>query len=97
MKEALRLTAPGKLDYESEAVRELKEALKIPEMDHDKWIELPRRYSRSSARFGLPMDTRELMSELQHTTLNANERRNLTVFDFRNDSSSIPWPSRFCP
>lgn len=63
MKEALRLTAPGKLDYESEAVRELKEALKIPEMDHEKWIELPRRYSRSSARFGLPMDTRELTSK----------------------------------
>lgn len=63
MKEALRLTAPGKLEYESEAVRELKEALKIPEIDHEKWIELPRRFSRSSARFGLPMDTRELASE----------------------------------
>lgn len=62
MKEALRLTAPGKLDFESEAVRELKETLKIPEIDHEKWIELPRRYSRSSARFGLPMDTRELAS-----------------------------------
>uniref|UniRef100_A0A336LZR8 CSON012860 protein n=1 Tax=Culicoides sonorensis TaxID=179676 RepID=A0A336LZR8_CULSO len=58
MKEALRLTAPGKI--ESEAVKELREQLQLPEVDHEKWMELPRKYTRASARFGLPMDTREL-------------------------------------
>lgn len=63
MKEALRLTAPSKLNFESDAVRELKEQLQLPEIDHEKWMELPRKYTRASARFGLPMDTRELSSE----------------------------------
>lgn len=61
MKEALRLTAPGKI--ESEAVKELREQLQLPEVDHEKWMDLPRKYTRASARFGLPMDTRELSSE----------------------------------
>ncbi|XP_063708383.1 uncharacterized protein LOC134837009 [Culicoides brevitarsis] len=66
MKEALRLTAPGKM--ESEAVKELREQLQLPEMDHEKWMELPRKYTRASARFTLPMDTRELsrMTPLQY-------------------------------
>lgn len=59
LKEAYRTLSPNKLNYESEAVRNLKKTLQIPEVDHEKWIKLPRRYSRADNRFELPIDSRE--------------------------------------
>lgn len=59
LKEAYRTLSPNKLNYESEAVRNLKKTLQIPEVDHEKWIKLPRKYSRADNRFELPIDSRE--------------------------------------
>ncbi|CAO1420860.1 unnamed protein product [Diamesa serratosioi] len=59
LQEVLRTISPDKLGVDSDAVREIKESLNLPEMDHEKWMHLPRRYMRSSARFELPMDTKE--------------------------------------
>ncbi|XP_029731485.2 uncharacterized protein LOC109622295 [Aedes albopictus] len=60
MQEAFRTATLDKLNYQTRAVRQLEETMDIRDIDHDKWIELPRKYSRSSARFELPMDTRTL-------------------------------------
>lgn len=59
LKEAYRTLPPNKINYESEAVRNLKETLQIPVVDHEKWIKLPRKYSRADNRFELPIDSRE--------------------------------------
>lgn len=63
LQEVLRTISPDKLGVDSDAVRVMKESLKLPEMDHEKWMHLPRRYMRSSARFELPMDTKEFGSK----------------------------------
>ncbi|XP_039444834.1 uncharacterized protein LOC120424717 [Culex pipiens pallens] len=60
MREAFRTATTDKLDFQSRAVKQLEETLDIHDIDHEKWIDLPRKYSRSSARFELPMDTRTL-------------------------------------
>lgn len=65
LQEALRTISPEKLGVESEAVRLIREELNLPEIDHQKWMYLPRKYSRSSARFELPMENRELGSKFR--------------------------------
>lgn len=60
MQEALRTISPDKLGLDSEAVREMKDSLNLTETDHEKWQNLPRKFSRSSARFELPIDIREI-------------------------------------
>jgi hypothetical protein len=42
----------------------MKNQLNLQETDHEKWQNLPRKFSRSSARFELPIDIRE-MSKLR--------------------------------
>lgn len=69
MQEAFRTATLDKLNYQTRAVRQLEETLDIRDIDHDKWIELPRKYSRSSARFELPMDTRTLSSSFNISQL----------------------------
>lgn len=49
---------------DSDAVRDMKNSLKLPEMNYEKWMHLPRRYMRSSSRFELPMDTKEFGSKI---------------------------------
>lgn len=63
LQEALKTIPLEKLDSESDAVREVKEALNLPEIDHQKWMDLPRKYTRSSCRFELPIDMKELNSK----------------------------------
>lgn len=46
---------------DSDAVREMKDALNLYEIDHEKWMHLPRKYTRSSTRFELPIDLKELV------------------------------------
>jgi len=49
------------MGVDSEAVSEMKAQLNLPEMDYEKWMHLPRKFSRSSSRFELPMDLKELV------------------------------------
>ncbi|KAG5667622.1 hypothetical protein PVAND_015596 [Polypedilum vanderplanki] len=60
LQEALRTITPDKLGVDSKAVKEMKSFLNLQETDYDKWQNLPRKFSRSSARFELPIDIREM-------------------------------------
>lgn len=58
--EAYRTMPPDKLDHESEALLQYKGAHHIPQEDNEKWLSMPRRYTRNSARFTLPINTYDL-------------------------------------
>jgi hypothetical protein len=61
LQEVLRTISPEKMDQGSDAVRDLKESLNLVETDnYEKWNSVPRKLSRSSSRFELPMDLKEL-------------------------------------
>lgn len=45
---------------EPEAIRAVKKALNLPYIDLDKWLTLPRKYTRMVSRFELPIDSTEL-------------------------------------
>lgn len=58
--EAYRTIPPDKLNHESDALLEFKDAHQIPQENHEKWLSMPRKYTRNSARFTLPIDTYDL-------------------------------------
>lgn len=60
LQEVLRTISPEKMGVDSDAVLEMKDNLQFVDTDYEKWMHLPRKFSRSSARFELPMDLREL-------------------------------------
>lgn len=60
LQEVLRTISPDKLGVDSDAVAEMKETLNMADIDYEKWMHLPRKFSRMSARFELPMDLKEL-------------------------------------
>lgn len=60
LQEVLRTISPDKMGVDSDAVRDMKESLNFVDTDYEKWMHLPRKFSRSSARFELPMDLKEL-------------------------------------
>lgn len=60
LQEVLKTISPEKMGVDSDAVLETKECLQFVETDYEKWMNLPRKFSRSSARFELPMDLKEL-------------------------------------
>ncbi|XP_053658709.1 uncharacterized protein LOC128707778 [Anopheles marshallii] len=61
IREAFRTATMDRLNFQTEAVRTLQRSAKqLSDVDYEKWIDLPRKYSRSSARFELPIDTRKL-------------------------------------
>jgi hypothetical protein len=43
----------------------MKKTLNLPEIDHEKWLNLPRKYKRYATRFELPMDAKEFLSEFK--------------------------------
>lgn len=45
---------------EPESIRGVREALNLPPINHDKWLTLPRKYTRMVSRFELPIDSTEL-------------------------------------
>lgn len=45
---------------EPESIRAVKEAFNLPYIDLDKWLTLPRKYTRMVSRFELPIDSTEL-------------------------------------
>lgn len=61
LKEALS-TVPEGPPYESEALKQIKETVDVQEAEVEKWLILPRKYTRRSARFGLPINTNLLES-----------------------------------
>nr|CAH7753701.1 unnamed protein product [Callosobruchus chinensis] len=70
--EALKTLAKGKQDCQE--LIALQKELKVSPVNVDLWIELPRTFSRSSASFELPMDSRTLdtMTPLQYVKDNVN-------------------------
>lgn len=56
----MRTISLDKLGIESEAVIEMKESLNFAELENEKWQHLPRKFTRASSRFELPIDTREM-------------------------------------
>lgn len=60
LQEAFRTIPPDKIEYESEALRKFKESIDIKEVDNEKWLKMPRKYARNSARFSLPVNTYDL-------------------------------------
>ncbi len=60
LQEAFRTIPPEKIEYESEALRKFKETIDISEVDNEKWLKMPRKYTRCTARFGLPINTYDL-------------------------------------
>lgn len=58
--EAYRTMPPDKLNHESVALLKYKDSHFIPQEDNEKWLSMPRRYTRNSARFTLPIDTYDL-------------------------------------
>lgn len=60
LQEVLRTISPDKMGVDSDAVLDMKQSLNFIDTDYEKWMHLPRKFSRSSARFELPMDLKEL-------------------------------------
>lgn len=63
MEEALKTLTKGK--PRCEELVALQKELQIPPANTELWISLPRTFSRSSASFELPMDSRELNSNIK--------------------------------
>lgn len=61
LQEVLRTISPEKMGVDSDAVLEMKESLNFIDTDYEKWMHLPRKFTRSSSRFELPMDLKEQM------------------------------------
>lgn len=61
LQEVLRTISPEKMGVDSDAVLEVKDSLNLVETDYEKWMHLPRKFSRISSRFELPMDLKEQM------------------------------------
>ncbi|XP_055591333.1 uncharacterized protein LOC129743372 [Uranotaenia lowii] len=79
MREAFRTATTDKLNFQTKAVQQLEETMEIADIDHEQWIDLPRKFSRASARFELPMDTRTLstMTPIEYL------KRNVVLSDDR--------------
>ncbi|GAB0087806.1 uncharacterized protein DMENIID0001_021570 [Sergentomyia squamirostris] len=60
LREAIR-SLPFDVDSrEPEVVRNVRESLNLPFVNHEKWLTLPRKYTRLVSRFELPIDSTEL-------------------------------------
>lgn len=60
LEEAMKTVHPNKTDCEE--LLKLRKELNIPPVNTEIWLNLPRIFTRSSARFELPMDSRTLSS-----------------------------------
>lgn len=88
LKEALRTIPTDQIDAESPALRAFKETIGIDgAVDNEKWLTMPRKYTRSSARFSLPINTNDLARLTPFTYLSrhvwiSNHRKQLYRFVF---------------
>lgn len=89
LKEALRTIPIDHIGAESTALRAFKETIGIDDatVDNEKWLTMPRKYTRTSARFSLPMNTNDLARLTPFTYLSrhvwiSNHRKQLYRFVF---------------
>lgn len=88
LKEALRTIPNDQIDAESPALRAFKDTIGIDGIvDTEKWLTMPRKYTRSSARFSLPINTNDLTRLTPFTYLSrhvwiSNHRKQLYRFVF---------------
>lgn len=70
LKEAFRTIPPDQINADSQALHQFKQTITLKDLDNEKWITMPRRYTRCSARFTLPINTQDLtnMSPLQYVS-----------------------------
>lgn len=60
LKEAFRTIPFDKINCDSEALKKCKQQMQIQPIDNEKWLKMPRKYTRNSARFSLPINTHDL-------------------------------------
>lgn len=60
LQEALHTIPKDRLNTDSEALQEFKETFGIENVDNEKWLQMPRKFTRSAARFTLPINTQKL-------------------------------------
>lgn len=88
LKEALRTIPIDQIEAESPALRAFKETIGTDgTVDNEKWLTMPRKYTRSSARFSLPINTNDLARLTPFTYLSrhvwiSNHRKQLYRFVF---------------
>lgn len=99
LKEALRTIPTDQIDAESPALRAFKETIGIDvTVDNEKWLTMPRKYTRSSGRFSLPINTNDLARLTPFTYLSrhvwiSNHRKQLYRFVFNKytcDATATP-------
>nr|CAD7600776.1 unnamed protein product [Timema genevievae] len=56
----------------SEEMKKVQKGLRLPPTNTELWLKLPRSFSRQSARFELPLDSRTLKSKLLHDELDTS-------------------------
>lgn len=80
LKEALRTIPNDQIDAESPALRAFKETIGVDgTVDNEKWLTMPRKYTRLSARFSLPINTNDLARLTPFTYLS----RHIWISDHR--------------
>lgn len=60
LQEAFRTIPTDHVNNDSQALRQFKQTICVQDMDNEKWITMPRKYTRCSARFTLPINTQDL-------------------------------------
>uniref|UniRef100_A0A1B0CHW1 Uncharacterized protein n=2 Tax=Lutzomyia longipalpis TaxID=7200 RepID=A0A1B0CHW1_LUTLO len=63
LREAIRSLPFDVEPREPDVVRGIRESLNLPDVNHEKWLTLPRKYTRLVSRFELPIDS-TVLSEL---------------------------------
>lgn len=75
MKEAYLSVPQDRINSDSDVIKRLRSTMNLPEINHDRWNKLPRKYTRSASRFELPIDSREF----SHMTPFSYLSKNVTV------------------
>lgn len=60
LKEAYRMIPIDKKRTDSQALIDFKQSIEVETDDIERWIGVPRRFTRSAARFEIPVNSREL-------------------------------------
>lgn len=85
--EAFRTIPSDQMNCENPALREFKQTIGIEKVDSEKWLEMPRKFTRSATRFRLPTNTQRLSTLASFEYLSqfvwvSNHRKQLYRFVF---------------
>lgn len=85
--EALRFILPEQVEHENSALRQCKESILFPNVDNERWLPMPRKYTRNSTRFTLPIKTGDLtiLTPFQYVSQHvwiSNHRKQLYQYVF---------------